>query len=65
MKKLVLLLCLLTPVTLLAQKPSVTSIVNPCTHFNTSFCTFAWNASTGCCVATFASPGADCGKICE
>jgi hypothetical protein len=32
---------------------------------NTNFCRFAWNASTGCCVATYTAPGAYCGPYCR
>ncbi len=39
-------------------------IVGSCPPDN-SFCHFAWNASTGCCVATYTAPHAYCGPYCR
>jgi len=32
---------------------------------NTNYCHYAWNPSTGCCVATYTAPGSYCGPICR
>ncbi|HEX4497483.1 MAG TPA: hypothetical protein VIE43_17550 [Thermoanaerobaculia bacterium] len=66
MKKLVLLLCLLAPMTLAAQTPlhPQLSLVNPCPQ-PTSFCRYLWNSSTACCNPSFIAPGASCPKLCQ
>jgi hypothetical protein len=69
-KKLVLLLCLLAPMTLLAQTPASTlpalsAVIDPCAHADNSFCTYAWNKLTRCCNPTFIAQGAYCPQLCE
>jgi hypothetical protein len=70
MKKLVLLLCLLAPMTLLAQAPApaLSLVTDPCAvanKANKGYCTYAWNASTACCNPTFIAPRASCPQLCE
>jgi hypothetical protein len=68
MKRLVLLLCLLAPMTLLAQAPApaLSLVTDPCAVANhTIYCTYAWNASTACCNPVRISPGASCPQLCR
>jgi hypothetical protein len=69
MKKLVLLLCLLAPMTLLAQTPFTHApvysvLTNPCPQPN-SFCKYAWDKLNRCCNPTFIGPNAYCPQLCE
>jgi hypothetical protein len=59
MKRLVLLLCFLAPMTLLAQTPlhpQVSILNNQCPQPN-SYCKYVWDRVSGCCVPSVASNG--------
>jgi hypothetical protein len=71
MKKLVLLLCLLAPMALLAQRPAFThapalsQVTDPCLHADGTFCLYAWDKVNRCCNPTFIAPKANCPRLCE
>lgn len=35
-----------------------------CSHWNSSYCTYAWNCQFGCCEPTWVASGAYCPSIC-